>query len=40
MTVEIRTGVASNQFTELVSGELKAGDELVIRDLTDKNAKK
>ncbi len=39
-TVEIRTGVASNQYTELISGELKAGDELVIRDLTDKNAKK
>jgi HlyD family secretion protein len=40
VTVEIRTGIASNQYTELVSGELKAGDELVIRDLQDKNAKK
>jgi HlyD family secretion protein len=40
VTVEIRTGVASNQHTELVSGELKPGDELVIRDLQDKNAKK
>jgi HlyD family secretion protein len=40
IAVEIRTGVASNQFTELVSGEVKPGDELVIRDLQDKNAKK
>jgi HlyD family secretion protein len=38
--VEIRTGLASNQFTELVSGEVKPGDELVIRDLRDKDAKK
>jgi HlyD family secretion protein len=37
--VEIRTGLASNQFTEVLSGELKAGDELVIRDLQDKTAK-
>lgn len=40
IAVEIRTGVASNQFTELVSGDVKPGDELVIRDLQDKNAKK
>jgi HlyD family secretion protein len=40
IAVEIRTGVASNQYTELVSGEVKPGDELVIRDLQDKNAKK
>jgi HlyD family secretion protein len=40
VTVEIRTGVASTQHTELVSGDLKPGDELVIRDLQDKNAKK
>lgn len=40
IAVEIRTGVASNQFTELVSGEVKPGDELIIRDLQDKNAKK
>lgn len=39
-TVEVRTGVASNQHTEIISGEIKAGDELVIRDLQDKNAKK
>ena len=38
--VEVRTGVASNQHTEVISGEIKAGDELVIRDLQDKNAKK
>ena len=38
--VEVRTGVASNQHTEIISGEIKAGDELVIRDLQDKNAKK
>lgn len=38
--VLIRTGIASNQHTELVSSELKAGDELVIRDLFDKNTKK
>ncbi len=40
VTVEVRTGVASNQFTELLSGEVKVGDELVIRDTQDKNAKK
>jgi HlyD family secretion protein len=39
-TVEVRTGVASNQHTEIIAGEIKAGDELVIRDLQDKNAKK
>ena len=38
--VEIRTGVASNQFTEMISGDVKPGDELVIRDLQDKAAKK
>ncbi len=38
--IQVRTGVASNQHTELTSGEVKAGDELVIRDLFDKNAKK
>jgi HlyD family secretion protein len=40
ITVEVRTGIASNQYTELASGEIKPGDELVIRDLQDKNAKK
>lgn len=38
--IEIRTGVASNQFTEMLSGEIKPGDEVVIRDLQDKTAKK
>lgn len=38
--VQVRTGVASNQHTELIAGEVKPGDELVIRDLLDKNAKK
>ncbi|MEO8384544.1 MAG: efflux RND transporter periplasmic adaptor subunit [Betaproteobacteria bacterium] len=38
--MEIRTGVASSQFTEMVSGDIKPGDELVIRDLQDKTAKK
>ncbi len=37
--IPVRTGVASNQHTELVSGEVKAGDELVIRDLQDKGKK-
>ena len=37
---EIRTGVASNQFTEMISGDVKPGDELVVRDLQDKTAKK
>ncbi|MCA2998950.1 MAG: efflux RND transporter periplasmic adaptor subunit [Burkholderiales bacterium] len=37
--VQVRTGIASNQHTELVSGELKAGDELVVRDLQDKSKK-
>lgn len=35
--VEVRVGIASNQHTELISGELKAGDELVIRDLQDRS---
>lgn len=38
--VEIRIGIASNQHTELVSGEVKAGDALVIRDLKDKKDNK
>ena len=38
--MEIRTGVASNQFTEMISGDVKPGDDLVIRDLQDKAAKK
>jgi len=37
--IQVRTGIASNQHTELVSGEVKAGDELVIRDLQDKSKK-
>ncbi len=37
--ISVRTGVASNQHTELVSGEIKAGDELVVRDLQDKGKK-
>ncbi len=40
VTVEVRTGIASNQYTEIISGEIKPGDGLVIRDLQDKNAKK
>jgi HlyD family secretion protein len=40
LPVEIRTGVASNQFTEMISGDIKPGDELVIRDQQDKTAKK
>lgn len=35
--VEVRVGIASNQHTELVSGALQPGDELVIRDLQDKS---
>ena len=38
--VQIRTGISSNQHTELISGGIKSGDELVIRDLFDKNVKK
>jgi HlyD family secretion protein len=38
--VEVQTGVASNQFTELVSGALSVGDKLVVRDTLDKNPKK
>ena len=38
--VQIRTGISSNQHTELISGAIKPGDELVTRDLLDKNVKK
>jgi HlyD family secretion protein len=38
--VDVQTGVASNQFSELISGDIKPGDELVVRDTMDKNAKK
>lgn len=34
--VEVRVGIASNQHTELVSGSIQPGDQLVIRDLQDK----
>jgi HlyD family secretion protein len=37
--MDVRTGVASTQFTEMLSGDLKPGDELVIRDLQDKTKK-
>ena len=37
--IQVRTGIASNQHTELVSGDIKPGDELVIRDLQDKTKK-
>ncbi len=40
VAVDIQTGVASNQFTEVLSGDIKPGDELVVRDVLDKNAKK
>jgi HlyD family secretion protein len=31
--VDVRTGVAGSQYTEMVSGDLKSGDQLVTRDL-------
>jgi HlyD family secretion protein len=34
--ISVSTGVASNQHTELLTGDVKPGDELVIRDLQDK----
>ncbi|MFN5543288.1 MAG: efflux RND transporter periplasmic adaptor subunit [Betaproteobacteria bacterium] len=37
--VSVRTGIASNQHTELVAGDIKPGDELVIRDIQDKSKK-
>ncbi len=37
--IQVRTGIASNQHTELVSGKINPGDELVIRDLQDKTKK-
>jgi HlyD family secretion protein len=39
VAVPVRTGVASNQHTEIISGDIKPGDELVIRDLQDKTKK-
>jgi HlyD family secretion protein len=39
VAVSVRTGVASNQHTELVDGDVKLGDALVIRDLLDKAKK-
>ena len=39
VAVSVRTGVASNQHTELVDGDVKPGDLLVIRDLQDKAKK-
>jgi len=38
--VDITTGIASNQHTEVLSGDIKPGDALVVRDLLDKTAKK
>lgn len=40
LAVDIQTGIASNQFTELLSGDVKPGDDLVVRDMLDKGAKK
>ena len=33
IAVELRTGIAGGPYTELVSGEVKPGDALVVRDL-------
>ena len=38
--VEIQTGVASNQFTEVTAGDVKAGDKLVTRDTLDQATRK
>lgn len=38
--VDITTGIASNQHTEVLTGDIKPGDALVVRDLLDKTAKK
>ena len=39
VAVSVRTGVASNQHTELLDGDVKPGDKLVIRDLLDRAKK-
>ena len=39
VAISVKTGIASNQFTEMLSGDVKPGDELVIRDLQDKAKK-
>ncbi len=38
--IEIQTGVASNQFTEVTAGDVKAGDKLVTRDTLDQATRK
>lgn len=38
--IDIQTGVASNQFTEITAGDVKAGDKLVTRDTLDQTTRK
>ncbi len=38
--IEIQTGIASNQFTEITAGDVKVGDKLVTRDTQDPTARK
>lgn len=35
--VYVKTGIADNNFTEIVEGDIKEGDELIIREMGDKD---
>lgn len=34
--VNVKTGIADNSFTEILEGDIKEGDNLIIREVTDK----
>ena len=36
MAVNVKTGISDNNFTEIVEGEIREGDNLIIREVTDK----
>jgi HlyD family secretion protein len=33
----VKTGIADNNFTEIIEGEIKEGDELIVREISDKD---
>lgn len=36
VAVNVRTGIADNNFTEILEGEIREGDNLILREVTDK----
>ena len=35
--VYVKTGIADNNFAEIIEGEIKEGDELIVREISEKD---